>query len=445
MLNISLFCKGLLEKSSSTKVRQAFFNSFWQVGDKVFRLVVGLTVGVWVARYLQPDGFGLLNYAIALVSLVSAFSTYGLQGVMVREMVRRPESREKIVASGLVLRLMTSAATVVFLGFLAHSLKPNDSQAFWMVLIISLSLFPQAWDVIEYFYQSEVNTKPVVISRNISFVFFSLMRCVLVLMGADLFAFGWVVTLEVLFSSLSVWLISRTSGFSFSPLKARWSEIHYFLKTCWPLVVSGFAAMLYMRLDQVMLGQMMTEADVGFFSAAVRISEAWYFVPAAIVGSLSPMLTKLYGTDHEKYNKYLALAIRGMFWMGAVVALVINFSGAYVIDLLYGAHYAPAANVLIIHAWAGVFVGLGVASSVWYVNHGFLKLQMVQTLCGAVANFLLNLWLIPAHGIAGAAIATIVAQALSTIVVNACFSRTRGLFRFQLSLFIPFLGKGSLA
>ena len=58
-------------------------NTGWLFADRILRLGVGLWVGIWTARYLGPEQFGLFNYSIAFVALFSVFATLGLDGIVV--------------------------------------------------------------------------------------------------------------------------------------------------------------------------------------------------------------------------------------------------------------------------------------------------------------------------------------------------------------------------
>src|ERR1035441_2523064 len=123
--------------------------------------------------------------------------------------------------------------------------------------------------------------------------------------------------------------------------------------------------MLYMRIDQVMLGQMLGDREVGIFSAAVRISESWYFVPMAILSAMAPALIMTQSESHQLYEARLLRLARLLCWMAIIMALLLSICSRQIIVFLYGPSYAAASPVLAIHAWAGVFVALGVAAGPW--------------------------------------------------------------------------------
>src|ERR1041384_7403377 len=87
-------------------------NAFWLIAEKGFALAAGMVVGIYVARYLKPEAFGLLNYAIGFVGIFSALSTIGLEQIMVRELARHPERKEELLGTGVYLRFIGSIVLI---------------------------------------------------------------------------------------------------------------------------------------------------------------------------------------------------------------------------------------------------------------------------------------------------------------------------------------------
>lgn len=413
-------------------------NTLWQIVDKVLRLVAGLVVGVWVARYLGPTDFGQLNYAIAFVSLFGFIADGGMQSVIIRELVHRDGQRAHIVSSALALRLLGAFIAILIAISMVKVLRHNDPDSVLLVEIISLLLIPQAWDVIDYEHQARLHSRPIVLTRAISFVLFSLFKIILILAHAGLSYFAWAVVGEAALSAVTMSFLPEARRSLTGFVSVRWAEVKYLLLTCWPLMIAGLSVMLYMRIDQLMLGQMLGDRAVGTFSAAVRVSESWYFLPGAVISSVAPALTVTLRDSEQRFRQRLLSVTTLVCWMAVAIALVLSVTSRQVIGFLYGKNYADAGSVLIIHAWAGVFVSLGVASGPWFINHGILKLRMAQTIAGAGTNIVMNLLLIPRFGVTGAASATLLSQAISAFVFNAFSARTRPLLVIQAkSLLLP--------
>lgn len=407
-------------------------NTSWQLTDKVLRLVVNLAVGIWVARYLGPMNFGLLNFAIAFVALFQPLSDLGLQAIMVRDLVKRPEQRAQIIASALILRTLGAVVSVALaVGYIVLS-RPGSPLSQLAVLAVALSLFAQTWDVVDFDFQSRMHSRPVVVIRSTSLVVFGGIKVGLILANADFIWFAWAVTGEVALSALLMSILLKTDLRQFSITAANRPEMKRLLEDCWPLAVASLSVILYMRIDQVMLGQLLDDSAVGVFSAAVRVSEAWYFVPMAIGSSIAPALTAAHRASEKDYRDKLSVLMSLMLYLAVAVALVLTFCSGPLIDILYGSSYVGSADVLAVHAWAGIFVGLGIAAGPWFVNAGLLKIKMVQTVAGAAVNILLNLYMIPRFGPMGAAVSTLISYSLAAFWLNALSRSTRPLFFIQI-------------
>jgi PST family polysaccharide transporter len=412
-------------------LRRVLGSGVWQVSEKLLRAAVSLVIGIWVARYLGSEQFGALNFAIAFVALFSFISELGLQAIVVRELVRRPHDRVAIVESALVLKLI-GAVLLMILSVGAVSLwRSGEHRAIVLVGVISLSVIPQAWDAIDFDSQSQLRPRPIVIIRSISLLVFSAVRVYLVLARASLVWFAWVVVWEAVLNAIAMgarWAKSRSlqpgPGASFAEMKS-------LLAASWPFAISTLSVILYMRIDQVMLGTMLNDQEVGIFSAAVRVSESWYFVPLAALAAVSPALTDAYSKSQEAYNRMFVAFARAMLLLGVLAGFAMTGFSDQIVEFLYGAEYRRAASVLAVHGWAGLFATLGIATAPWFVNSGMLIWRMTHTLCGAVVNMTLNVYLIPRYGVMGAAVATLISYSCAALWFNAFSSKTRPLFYLQ--------------
>jgi PST family polysaccharide transporter len=413
-------------------------NGVWRLGDSVFRMGAAVFVNAYVARYLSPTGFGLLSFAAAVATLVTAIAQFGMQNIVVRELVRRPLARARILGSALVLRLVAGAASMLLAVGASELVRPGDHHADLIVLIVAAIALPRAWDIIDYDYQSRIEARPVVIARNVSFVAFALLRPLLVLMHAPLEAFALALTGEGVLATILLLRRWRADGLIVGVDAASLAEVRNLAATSWPLVIAGLSMIVYMRIDQIMLASMMGDAGVGLFSAAVKISEALYFIPTAAMATVAPALTAAHGRSRADHERQTLHVMRILVWIALAVALILACFSRLIILKLYGPAYAPAAAVLSIHAWIGVLMSINAVGNQWLVNEGYFHYNMYQTLAGALANIALNLLLIPRYGIVGAALASCAGQFVSVMLMTAVMPKTRPLFRLQLAAFSPF-------
>jgi PST family polysaccharide transporter len=403
-------------------------NSGWLLSDKIVRMVVALTVGAIVARYLGPDQFGQLSYAIAFVTLFSAFATLGLDNIVVRDLVKSPEQKAVIMGSVFTLKLFGALAALTMAEATIFLIRPADAMSHWLVAILAAGTIFQAFDVIDFFLQSTIQSKYTVVARVFAFVTFASIRLILVYGHADLIAFAWATSGELALAAIGLIVIARAMPTKISFGFGNPANMRSLLAESWPFLLSGLTIMLYMRIDQIMLANVKGVSEVGLYSAALRLSEIWYVIPIVIVSTVAPSLTAIRGQSRSQYYIRIQKLFTILTRIAYLVALPMSLLSTPLIIFAFGKQYAGAGPILSVHIWTAVFVYLGVAAGPWIINEGFGKLQFYRTSLGAVTNVLLNLYLIPKYGGIGAAVATLVSQAVASYLSFAFFKRTRVIF-----------------
>jgi polysaccharide transporter, PST family len=204
------------------------------------------------------------------------------------------------------------------------------------------------------------------------------------------------------------------------------------VKMAAPLMLRLLTIAVYMRIDQVMIRELLGEQRLGVYSVAVRISELWYFIPGAIMAAALPRLTRSFEQGMAAYETELRYWIRLMMMIALPAALGLSLLSGLVVQTLFGPAYADAGPVLSVQAWAGVFVAIGVATGPWFINTGLLRFGLYQACIGAIVSVALNFLLIPRFGLMGASFAMVASYGISAVVCNGLFHETRPLFRLQL-------------
>jgi len=410
---------------SNEALKKILYNTSWLFADRIIRMGIGVIVIIWIARYLGPEQFGIYNYAIAFVALFTAVSTLGLDHIVVREIVRQPDKKDEIVGSALLMRFLASVITVVLISLIIFLLRPDDALTRMMVIIIASAMIFQSFEVIDFWFQSQVQSKYTVIAKNAAFLFISGVHIGLILSEASLIAFAIARLGEMFLFAVGLVFLYRYSGSALRKLRFRLKQATHLLRDSWPLILSGIMVMLYMRIDQVMLGEMIGDTSVGIYSAAIRLTEVWFFIPTAILISVFPNIIETKKKDEGLYYRRLQRLYTTLTWMAIAIALVVMFLANPVIQVLYGQEFQAAGSVLVISIWAGVFVFQGLTRSKWLVAENLQKYTYFFTGIGVIINIILNLILIPKYEASGAAIATLITQFTVVIPAPFLFKKTR--------------------
>lgn len=435
MLNL-----GQLTKESGFK--KYFHNTSWLFAEKALRLLSGLVVGVIVARFLGPEKFGLLNYALSFVGIFLAISALGLDSILVRELVRDPSSSGLLLGTSFRLKLIAGLSVFMLL-LIAVLVLDQEAVMSSMILVIGLAAVFQSFSVIDYYFQAKVKSKFVVKSNVIALSLSAIIKLGLVYWEASLFYFAAVFSLDALIVALGLIYFYFTKSEEDSPWKYSPKLAKELLSASWPLILASLVVTVYMKIDQIMITEMLDPVANGNYSAAVRISEAWYFIPMVLASSLFPAILNAKAREDGSYQKRLQQLYDFMVVISFSVAIPLTFLSDWVISTLFGQDYIQAAAVLTIHIWSGVFVALGIASSNWLISEDLQKLSMLRTSLGAVVNICLNFLLIPKYGIIGAAFTTLISQIVATFLFDLFYKRTRATFMMKLKslLFLSIISK----
>ena len=408
-------------------------NISWLFFDKILRMGVGLFVGVWIARYLGPEQFGLLSFATAFIGLFGAIAAMGLQGIVVRDIVRDPEGSRVTLGTAALLQVLGGLVAYVLMLVAIAYIRPDDFLARSIVAILGSMLLLKASEVAVYWFESQVLSKYTVWVQNGVFLVISAIKVVLILQQAPLTAFVWAILAEGVLVALILLTVMGKRGPSIARLRVSTERAKTLLKDSWPLILSAIAVSIYMKIDQVMLGQMLGDEAVGIYSAAVRVSEIWYFIPLVIVASVFPAILEAKKRSDELYYARLKSLFDLMSLISVPVALVMTFLSPFVVVFLFGDAYAEAGTVLAIHIWASVFVFLGVASSKWFLAENLQRHLFVRTFLNGLINIVLNYLLIPRYGAAGAAVALVISQSAGLLVYDHFRRDTKKLFYMKIA------------
>jgi PST family polysaccharide transporter len=420
----------------SAGFRKIIENFSWLMFDRVVRMGMGLLVGVWVARYLGPAQFGSLNFAISFVALFGSIATLGMDTIVVREIVCNSEATPEILGTTIALRGCAAIlATIVTIAAI-RLIQPHDREALLLVAILSVGSIFQTVDTIDLFFQSQVRSKISVWSKNSAFLVFAAVRIALIHFRATLWPFALAGAGEVALGACGLIVGYHFSGGRFRSWRSGSHRAVELLKQSWPAIFSGLAIMIYMRIDMVMLKMMRGDVAAGLYAAVTRVSEVWYFIPVAIVSSVSPAIMRAKNNPELFYSRLRKLFFL-MTWIALGIGSIVALFSSFIVRHLYSVAYSAAAPVLAVHIWASVFVFLGVAQSPWDTSQNLLKLSLYRTVAGAVINVAMNIFLIPRYSAMGAAIATVVAYAISAVIANAFSARTRVIFLMQIKSFLP--------
>ena len=413
-----------------------FKNTSWLFAEKILRMVVGLFVGIWVARYLGPEQFGLFSYAQSFVGLFTAFATLGLDGIVVRELVKDKSRRDELIGSAFWLKLIGAFVVLIILAIAIH-FTSNDSYTNYLVFIIASATIFQSFNVIDFYFQSKVLSKYVVYANVISLFITSLIKVTLILNEAPLIAFAWVVLFDSFVLAVGLMcLFLKNSTFRIWNLTFKRETAISLLKDSWPLIFGLIGVSIYSRIDQIMIKEMLDSEAVGYYSVAVRLTEMWLFITTALTTTFFPAIINAKKQDEALYLDRIQNLYNLLTRISVTLCILMMLFSDFIIQLLFGVDYIRSSEILNVYVWSLVFVFLSNGSWSYYLNENLVKLASIRLIYGAIANIILNIYLIKEIGVVGAAYSTLISYAIASYLFNSFYRKTRILFKIQTMSFI---------
>lgn len=391
-------------------------NAVWIIGIRVVQAVVAMLINMLTARYLGPSGFGLITYASSLVAFVLPIMQLGLSNVLVQEIVSSPEEEGKILGTSITLSVLSSFCCIIGVSAFSFVANPGETGTILVCFLYSLVLIFQAFDYVEYWYQAKLMSKYTSMISLMAYVIVSAYKIFLLVKGKSVYWFAISNALDYVLISFGGLVLYRRLGggelsFSLEIGKKLFSKSkHYILSS---MMVTVFA-----QTDKIMLKMMLDESATGYYGAAVTCAGMTGFVFTAIIDSFRPSIFEGQKEGNEVFRHRLTVLYSIVIYLSLAQSIVMTLFSKWIIYILYGTAYNPAISALQIIVWYTTFSYMGSVRNIWILANEKQKYLWQINMSGAVANVILNAVLIPLIGINGAAVASLITQLFSNVIVG---------------------------
>lgn len=409
-------------------------NSIWIIGGQVFQMGLTLIIGMLTARYLGPSNYGVIGYTASYVSFFSVVCQLGYTSTIVKELLDHEDKQGEVLGTTIFFRVCTSLLSSIAMTALVYVLDDGDPLIVKVAFLQSLSLVFHSFEMIHYWYQSRLESSVSVKIQSMAYLVMAAYKIAILASGKSVEWFAFSTTLEAMVVAVSLlWAYRRSKGQRLNVSASAGKEM---LKDSYHFILSGLMATIYSEMDKIMLGQMLNDTAVGYYTASAKIATMWSFVLMAFINSARPVIMSSRNISQEKYEKQLKRLYAAIIWVGIAMALCFTLGGKLVIYVMYGVEYMPAVSTLQILAWYTMFSILGSARGIWIVCENKAKYVKYYLGIGAVLNIILNYVLIPIYGAGGAAMATLSTQIFTAVFAPLIFKETRVYGRHILESFL---------
>ena len=412
--------KKLFDNYAGSKV---FQNTSWIIAGKCMQMLISFFVGILTARYLGPSNYGVISTATAYTSFFQPLCTLGLSAVFVKMVLDDKDNAGKYLGSGILLRCITSVLSIFVMTAMVILLNPDNHTLQIVCFINSFVLLFQGFDLFDYLYQSRYQSKYSSIIGVIGYAVSAAYKVILLITGKSVEWFAFATVLDYLSIAMIYMLYTVPKNkirLSFSKIQAK--QLLNFGKH---FILSNLLVVSYAYLDRIMLSKMIGSTAVGLYTTAVTVCSLWVFILVAIINSMRPSIIESQQTDLKIYEKKIIQLYSIVIWLSIAVSSFICILSPIIIFVLYGKEYTGAVNPLRIITWYTGFSYLGVARCIWTVCENKQHYEKYFALGGVIANFCLNLILIRLLGTEGAALASLITQIITNVVMPYCMVETR--------------------
>ena len=394
-----------MEKQKSLKL-----NFIMNVVLTVSTIVFPLIIYPYISRILLPEGVGKVALALSIISYFTIFSQLGIPvyGLRIAAQLRDDKkSLTKAVQELFIINMITTfIAYVALVGIIF--LIPQLREEKLLYIIIGSSIILNTIGMEWLFKGLEEYTYITI--RSIIFKIIGLILVFLLIHSkTDYIVYGVIIIISGYLGFILNFICSF-KWINFKPLKNYNLKQH--LKPVFIFFAMSCAITIYTNLDIVMLGFMKTNADVGYYSVAIKIKN----VLVGLIMSLGTVLLPRcsYYIKQNLFNEFKIVSSKAMsFIFVSSIPLMIYFIlfAKIIVLFLFGSEFTGSVIPMQIIMLTLLFIGI--TSLIGFqimVPLGKENLVLYSVIAGAVVDVILNFILIPRYSAAGAALGTVFAE-----------------------------------
>lgn len=381
------------------------------IGSDIARRIIGFLAVAYFARKVGTSQFGLINIGFTVLSYGLIFSSFGLSSLGIREVA-------KIEFGGLVNRIVSIRLIMASLAFgviiTITSILSLDSDTTYLITLFSLSLFPLAFSV-DWFFQGKERMGIIGLSRLISASIYLLLIFAFVRSSKDIL---WVAIASVTGDLLATCFLSRyyRKNFQSEAFKFSISEWKSLIKKSFSLGVGSIFGSFSVNLPPIILGIILSNSDVGIYSAASKLVFFLLMFDRVIATLLLPASSRLYAISDEALELALNKALKWIVIIALPICLGGVILGGKIMLIVFGTQYTQAVDIFRILIWYLLFTMLHTVYASGLIAIGKEKIFGTVMFISLIIHVISIVICTKYFGVAGVAVAMVVSE-LATFVI----------------------------
>lgn len=410
-------------------------NAEWIIGCKIMQSLINLVIGMITARYLGPSNYGIISYVASVVAFALPIMQLGLRNTLVKEFFQAPDKEGQILGTALVMNIVSSIVGMLGTVTFVSISNVGEKETFIVCVLYSFTLLFQATEMTQYWFQSKLLSKYPSLAALGSYTVVAIYKVFLLVTGKGVVWFAFSNVLDYFIISVVLLIIYKKVGGQ--RLSINWRLGREMLSRSKYYIIPSLMVIIFQHTDRIMIKLMIGEVETGYYSAAITCIGISAFVFAAVIDSARPVILEAKKKNQELYESRVIQLYSIITFMSLGQSVLMTLLAKPLVFLLYGVEYSSSAVILAVAVWYNTFGYYGSVRNIWILAEGKQKYLTGINIAGAIANVILNFALIPLWGAVGAAVASVVTQFFTNVIIGFIFKPLKENNRLMLKSLTP--------
>lgn len=404
--------------SEEKKIYPSVLNgTSWYLLEKLTRLVGAFLIGAWIARYLGPENYGALAYALALVAVFGFLGSWGVESLVVRDLVHDSLNQRQIISTYFFIRLGGAVLVpLLAVGYLAL-VHTDDRSLMVLTALCSGAVIFGAFDAADCWLQASQRARATSSIRLAGFLVGGILKCLFIVYGMSVKWFAFAVLIEA--AVIGAFYFRLMCRHNLAPSISHWSFIEFkrIIVDGRVMALSAITVVIYSKIDVLMIGTLISKEILGPYAIAASMCAAWNMVGMSLVQAWAPRISLAMAESQERYITALRNMLLIVLGISIAGSAFLSLCSNYIFDLLLGNAYVLGVSVFNVLIWSSVFVFLGMSTSQIIVNEKIYWVSLLRTFVGFVISLVAIAPVAFAFGVTGVASLVVASSAAATLSI----------------------------
>lgn len=384
--------------------------------EHLFKLALGAFVSIYVARSLGPLEYGKLSYVLSFSMIFLPFFSLGSDDWLIANIAKEKDTHKlnQYLGTSLFARFIGSISGIT-LCFISIQLFNTSSELSFFIILYSFFMSFKSLDCINLYFVAKENVKQISLLRNVSYIISSVLKIAAIIIDPTARLIIYIGCIEFfIFSSVYLYVYITKNGTMVSWVVSK-PILDKLIKLALPLTTLSFINIAIIRIDQIMLGNMVSKVQLGEYSIVAKLVELFQFLPMILLTVLLPKIFKSKSVLYDRYKNSVLLLI---LLISFSFAIICTLTGDFFVPLVVGEQYKLSGSILKIYIWQSLFFFLFLAKQKFFIAENDLKRPVIYGGLSLCFNVSLNYFFIQLYGVLGAVYASVLAFTLAELFMT---------------------------